>query len=212
MDGDDTAPEVSDDAETDLAAPAKTTAPKGRPTPKRDGAKRRPVARAPMTNAEARRWRKEVAGRKLSRAERKEVKGEQRQRMAERREKMMAGEEAYLLPRDQGPVRRYVRDLVDSRGNLLGLFMPLAVVLILVSFGAPPKIAASMSVAMMALVLIMVIDAFFVARRVNKLVDLKFPKNAESGWKLGFYAASRATQLRRMRTPRPQLKRGDEVT
>jgi hypothetical protein len=164
-----------------------------------------------MTNAEARRWRREVSGRKLSRTERKEVKGAQRQRMAERREKMMAGEEAYLLPRDQGPVRRYVRNLVDSRGNLLGLFMPLAFPLIIVSFGAPPKIAASLSVVMMALVLIMAIDAVFLARRINKQVDLKFPKNTESGWRLGFYAASRATQLRRMRAPRPQVKRGDDV-
>ena len=40
----------------------------------------------------------------------------------------MAGEEAYLLPRDQGPVRRYVRDIVDSRRNVLGLFMPVALI------------------------------------------------------------------------------------
>ena len=38
----------------------------------------------------------------------------------------MAGEDAYLLPRDKGPVRRYVRDVVDSRRNVLGLFMPAA--------------------------------------------------------------------------------------
>jgi hypothetical protein len=50
------------------------------------------------------------------------------------------------------------------------------------------------------------------SRRVNKLVDQKFPKNTESGWRLGFYAASRASQLRRMRAPRPQVRRGDKVT
>ena len=105
-----------------------------------------------------------------------------------------------------------MRDVVDSRRNLLGLFMPLAFALILVSFGTPPKIAAFSSFAMMALVLIMLIDGFFVGRRVNKLVDQKFPKNTESGWRLGFYAASRASQLRRMRTPRPQVERGANVT
>ena len=36
----------------------------------------------------------------------------------------------------------------------------------------------------------------------------KFPDNTESGWKLGLYAASRASQLRRMRAPRPQVERG----
>ena len=100
----------------------------------------------------------------------------------------------------------------DSRRNLLGLFMPLAFGLILVSFGTPPKIADLTSIAMMVLVLIMVIDGFLLGRKINKLVDQKFPKNTESGWRLGFYAASRATQLRRMRTPRPQVERGDNIT
>ena len=51
-----------------------------------------------------------------------------------------------------------------------------------------------------------------VALQELKLVDEKFPDNTESGWKLGFYAASRASQLRRMRAPRPQVNRGDKVT
>ena len=52
---------------------AGTTAPKGRPTPKRSEAarKRGPVAPAPMTAAEARRRRKELGGPKLTREERK---------------------------------------------------------------------------------------------------------------------------------------------
>src|SRR6201991_987211 len=85
---------------------AGTTAPKGRPTPKRSEAarKRGPVAPAPMTSAEARRRRKAVAGPKLSRSERKLERDERRASMNERRAKMMAGEEAYLLPRDQGPI------------------------------------------------------------------------------------------------------------
>ena len=43
------------------------------------------------------------------------------------------------------------------------------------------------------------------------MADAKFPDNTESGWKLGFYAASRASQLRRMRAPRPQVERGTRV-
>ena len=62
------------------------------------------------------------------------------------------------------------------------------------------------------LVLIMVIDGFILGRKVNRLADAKFPDNTESGWKLGFYAASRASQLRRMRAPRPQVDRGTKVT
>jgi hypothetical protein len=191
------------------------TAPKGRPTPKRSEAtrRRRPVAPAPMTSAEARRRRKELRGPKLSRAERKAERVSRRSDMAERRARMMAGEDAYLLPRDKGPVRRFVRDVVDSRRNLLGLFMPAALALIFVMLAVPSvEVQRLLSPAMLVLVLIMVIDGFIVGRKVNRLVDQKFPNNTETGWKLGFYAASRASQLRRMRAPRPQVNRGDKVS
>ncbi len=191
-----------------------TTAPKGKPTPKRSqAAKRRgPVAPAPMTSAEARRRRKELGGPKLTREERKAEKIERRASMSDRREKMMAGEDDYLLPRDKGPVRRFARDVVDARRNLLGLFMPAALGLIFVMLAVPSiQVQRSISPAMLVLVLIMVVDGFLVGRRVNRLVDEKFPDNTESGWKLGFYAASRASQLRRMRAPRPQVNRGDRV-
>jgi hypothetical protein len=191
-----------------------TTAPKGKPTPKRSEASRRrgPVAPAPMTAAEARRRRKEVGGPKLTRDERKSERLTRRADMSERREKMMAGEDAYLLPRDKGPVRRFVRDVVDSRRNVLGLFMPSALGLIFVMLAVPsPQFQQAVSFAMPVLLLIMVIDGFIVGRKANKLVDEKFPNNTESGWKLGLYAASRASQLRRMRAPRPQVNRGDKV-
>lgn len=191
-----------------------TTAPKGRPTPKRSQAARRrgPVLPAPMTTAEARRRRKEMRT-KLTREERRAEKVTRRADMSERREKMMAGEDAYLLPRDQGPVRRYVRNVVDSRRNVLGLFMPLALGLVFIMIGMPTLSAQGiLSYAMLALVFVMLIDGFILGRKVNRLVDAKFPDNVESGWKLGFYAASRASQLRRMRAPRPQVNRGDEVS
>jgi len=182
-----------------------TTAPKGKPTPKRSQGRRGPVAPAPMTAGEARRRRKEIGAPKSERLAR-------RADMSERREKMMAGEDAYLLPRDKGPVRRFVRDVVDSRRNVLGLFMPSALGLIFVMLAMPsPTVQRLLSPAMLVLVLIMVIDGFIIGRKVNRLVDKKFPDNTESGWKLGFYAASRASQLRRMRAPRPQVNRGDKV-
>ena len=204
---------VADEAVSGAAQNTGATAPKGRPTPKRDQGKRGPVAPAPMTSSEARRRRKELGGPKLSREERKAERLSRRADMSERREKMMSGEDAYLLPRDKGPVRRFARDVVDSRRNLLGLFMPAALGLIFIMLAVPSlTVQRLLSPAMLVLVLIMVIDGFILGRKVNKLVDQKFPDNTESGWKLGFYAASRASQLRRMRAPRPQVERGDSVS
>lgn len=204
----DTATDESPDLQK--AAP---TAPKGRPTPKRSetSRKRGPVAPAPQTSAEARARRKALAGPKLSKEERKVAKSERRAEMSSRREKMMAGDEAYLLPRDKGPVRRYVRDLVDSRRNVLGLFMPAALGLIFFML-AVPQLDYVVSPAMLALMGVMLIDAVFLGRYVNNRVDEKFPDNTEGGWKLGLYAAGRASQLRRMRAPKPQVKRGADVS
>jgi hypothetical protein len=190
------------------------TDPKGRPTPKRGEArgtaKKGPIAPAPMTAAEARARRKTLAGPKLSKEERREERLASRAKMTDRRERMMAGEEGYLLPRDQGPVRRYVRDVVDSRRNFLGLFMPSTLTLLFMTFGVP-QLQLYLSPAMLGLAVLMGGDGVILGRKVSRMVDEKFPSNTESRWKIGLYAASRASQMRRMRSPRPQVERGANV-
>ena len=190
------------------------TDPKGRPTPKRDQSTRNtrkgPAVPAPMTASEARARRKSLAGPKVSRGQRRADRVASRAKSVDRRERMMAGEEAYLLARDQGPVRRYVRDVVDSRRSVLGLFMPAALALLFVSFAVPP-LQFYISPVMLGLMAVMGVDAVILGRKVGRMVDAKFPKNTESRWKLGFYAATRASQMRRMRAPRPQVERGSRV-
>ncbi|CAN1529721.1 Protein of unknown function DUF3043 [Mycobacteriaceae bacterium] len=192
-------------------APTGATAPKGRPTPKRnESTKRRgPIAPAPATAAEARKRRKELRS-TMTKEEKKADKLKRRAEMGQRRERMMAGEEAYLLPRDQGPIRRYARDIVDSRRNVLGLFMPSALLLLFIML-AMPRVQILISPAMLLLMLIMFVDAIFLARKVNKAVDAKFPENTETHFKIGMYAASRASQMRRMRAPRPAVSLGAKI-
>jgi hypothetical protein len=204
--------ETSDSALSSASRASQTTAPKGRPTPPRSAAARRkgPVAPAPMTGAEARARRKSLAGPKLSREERREESAVRRAQTADRRERMMAGDERYLLTRDQGPVRRFVRDVVDARRNVLGLFMPSALALLFIMF-AVPQLQLYISPAMMLLMALMMLDGLILGRKVARRVDEKFPDNTESRWKLGLYAASRASQMRRMRAPRPQVKHGTSV-
>ncbi len=192
-----------------MRTPSGTTAPKGRPTPKRDAGRRGPVAPAPTTASEARKRRKEMRA-TLTKEERKQQKVKERTALTARRERMMAGEEAYLLPRDQGPVRRYARDLVDSRRNFLGLFMPSAIFMIF-SMMLVPKVQYYVSPLMLLWMAVMAIDAVMLARRVNKAVDAKFPDNTETRFKLGLYAAGRASQVRRLRIPRPRVSPGTTV-
>lgn len=193
------------------AVPAGTTAPKGRPTPKRNerNKPRGPVAPAPTTAAEARQRRKQARA-SMTKEERKAAKSAQRAALAAHREKVRAGDESALSPYDKGPVRGYARDIVDSRRNLLGLMMPAALLLVMPIFIAP-RLQIFASPLMLLLMIAMVIDGFLLARKVNRAVGAKFPNNTETRGKLGLYAVSRATQLRRSRTPAPRVERGAKV-
>lgn len=193
------------------AAPVGTTAPKGRPTPKRNerNKPRGPVAPAPTTAAEARQRRKQARA-SMTKEERKAAKASRRAAMVAHRERVRAGDESALSPYDKGPVRGYVRDIVDSRRNLLGLLMPAALLLIMPIL-VLPRLQIIVSPLMLLLMIAMVVDGFLLARKVNRAVEAKFPGTPETRGKLGLYAVSRATQLRRSRTPAPRVERGAKV-
>ncbi|MBF6351836.1 DUF3043 domain-containing protein [Nocardia flavorosea] len=194
------------------AVPAKAapTAGKGRPTPSRreaEGRRRGPVAPPPMTAKEARARRKESRGTK---ADRKAAAADRRAAAQDRRARMLAGEDKYLLPRDQGPVRAFVRDIVDARRNLVGLFMPMALLLILSMFAAP-EWQSIVTLAMLVMMVFMIAEGFLLSRIVNRRVRERFPKNTDTGFRLGWYAFVRASQMRKMRAPKPRVGPGDAI-
>ena len=183
---------------------------KGRPTPKRRDAENRrrgPVAPAPMTAKEARARRKATRG---SKDERKAAAAERRATADDRRARMLAGEDKYLLPRDKGPVRAYVRDFVDARRNLVGLFMPLAIVLIMAMF-VSPELQAFVTLGMLVMMVLMVIEGIYIGRVVNSRVRDRFPDTLDGGFKLGWYAFVRASQIRKLRAPKPRVGPGDAI-
>ncbi|AVH24471.1 DUF3043 domain-containing protein [Nocardia cyriacigeorgica] len=199
-----------DPAASSARQAATATAGKGRPTPKRrdaEGRRRGPVAPAPLTAKEARARRKATRGNK---AERKTAAAERRAAAQDRRARMLAGEDKYLLPRDQGPVRAFVRDIVDARRNLVGLFMPMALVLILSMFAAP-ALQSIVTLAMLVMMLFMAIEGVMLGRIVNNRVRERFPDSTDTGFRLGWYAFVRASQIRKMRAPKPRVGPGDAV-
>jgi hypothetical protein len=171
---------------------------KGRPTPRRREAQRRrtgPVAPPPKTRREAyRRMREQGA-----------------QRRASTREGMKTGDERYLLPRDQGPERKLVRDVVDSRRNAGTLFLFVAVIYFLGLFVRDVRfqaIAVSLWVAVLAL---LVMDGIVLGIRIRRLIRERFPTSKESMFRLVLYGVTRATMIRRWRAPKPQISLGDPV-
>lgn len=203
--------DVADGGETeevDQAGPRGYTAGKGRATPKRreaESKRRGPVAPPPRSTREAIR-----RNRKL-RKQNPVSKDERRAAAKERRERMMAGDDRYLLPRDRGPVKAYVRDLIDSRRHVLGLFMPLAV-LVFVSLLVPvPAVQQYATLLTTVLLLGMVVEGFLNGRRIARQVREKFPNETVRGASIGWYAFVRSSQIRRLRVPKPRVKPGDAV-
>ena len=168
---------------------------------------------APKTGAEARARRKALAGPKPTKEERQALKAQRRERSADLRERMHAGDESALLERDRGPVRRFARDVVDARTSLLGAFMPTALIMAFAAMLVPDqRVQAIITLSMFVLMAAMIVDGILIGRKVVRLADEKFPTNTESRFKLGLYAASRASTVRRMRSPRPQVSRGAKVS
>ncbi|MFJ4563006.1 DUF3043 domain-containing protein [Streptomyces caelestis] len=173
--------------------PRDPQAPKGRPTPKRSEAQsqRRSVANTSMT-------RKEAA--KRQREERRSALERQRQALA-------SGDERYLPARDKGPVRRFARDFVDSRFNIAEFFLPMAVVILVLSM---VRVAALQNIALLlwlVVIVLIVLDSFVTAFRLKKQLNERFADQNKRG--AVAYALMRSLQMRRLRLPKPQVKRGE---
>jgi hypothetical protein len=201
----DAADEPAEQETVSVGARRAQTGGKGRPTRSRreaEGRRRGPVAPAPKTQREAMKRAKTMRGDKTQR----------REASAERRKRMMAGDDRVLPVRDRGPVKAYVRDLVDSRRHLMGLFMPLAV-LIFITVVVPVKGLQNLgSLLCLCILAAMVIEGTLLGRQILSRVRAKFPNEEIKGFPTGWYAFTRATQIRRLRMPAPRVKAGEAVS
>ena len=179
-----------------------TTPGKGRATPKRrdaEGKRRGPAPPPPRTQREAA---------KLAKANRPS-REDRRAKAAERRRRMDAGDDRVLLPRDRGKVRAYVRDIVDSRPHVIGLFLPLAALVLVAALIQNPVIQQYVTLFTFLMLAVMVVEGTLLGYQVLRKAREKFPEEDIRGLGTGWYAFSRATQPRRMRVPKPRVKRGD---
>lgn len=205
--------------EAEPVLPKGYTAPKGRPTPRRrDQEIERGVIRDPnakpagKASAERKQLKKSMSKQEW-RAYKNEERAESRERNRKYQERIDAGDERFLPQNDRGEERKYARDIVDSQRYFNNLVMPVALILLVIMIvGTWAPIVANVS-ALFAMVIIVMffIEGLILANRVNKAVKAKFPGTTANGLGMGFYAYSRATQPRKWRTPKPQVKIGETV-
>ncbi|MEU3658877.1 DUF3043 domain-containing protein [Streptomyces sp. NPDC032940] len=178
---------------TDSKQPRDPQAPKGRPTPKRSAAQsqRRSVANTQMTRKEAARRQRE----------------ERRSAMERQRQALASGDERYLPARDKGPVRRFARDFIDSRFNIAEYFLPMAVIILVLSM---IRVASLQNIALLlwlVVIVLIVLDSLVTGFRLKKRLAERFPDERRRG--AVAYGLMRSLQMRRMRLPKPQVKRGE---
>jgi hypothetical protein len=169
------------------------TAGKGKPTPKRSEAERARRYNAPGDRKEALR----------------QSRTRDRSARTRKTEAMRRGEEWALPAKDKGPVRALARDLVDSRRRVSEFYMYGLVVLLFLLFLHDKVVQTVLPLLLIVMVLIMVVEGYFVGRRVTTLANERFPEQSTRGIKM--YAAMRALQIRQLRFPKPRVKPGATV-
>ncbi|MBB0244325.1 DUF3043 domain-containing protein [Streptomyces alkaliphilus] len=166
-------------------------APKGRPTPKRSEAEalRKATARPPTDRKEAARRAREA----------------RRKAMEKQREALVTGREEFLPYRDRGPVRRFARDFVDTRWHVAEYFLIYAIIILVLSM--VPGQQAFALLLWMGIILAMIVDWVALRFRLKRALKERFPNESHKG--AYPYALMRTLQVRRLRLPKPQVKRGE---
>ena len=172
-----------------------SSAGKGKPTPSRkqqEAAQKRPLV-----------------GNKTPEA-RKAEKAKANESRARARAGLMAGEDKYLTSRDRGPQRRMARDIVDSQFTIGELVLPALFLVILISAIDDYTVQLITLLTMWVLFIGIGLNAFFIGRGVQKKLAAKYGEDkVEKG--VRWYAAMRSIQMRPMRLPKPQVKRGTKI-
>lgn len=185
------------DASADLGEQLVRVSGKGRPTPKRSEAQGRrqgPPPPPPTTRKEAY----------------KRMREQQAANRASNRRAMLAGDESALPPRDRGPVRKLVRDVVDARRNIGSLFLAIAGVALIGTVVPSPAIQSYATLLLISYFLLLIVDSFVLGRRITKTVRERHPEQRKTRG-LVWYGISRSTMIRRWRFPKPDVALGTQV-
>lgn len=171
--------------------------------PKRPGAKGRPTPTRKESEA-ARRTRAKAgmdkkAAQKLLRERRNESNAKVRQGMR-------SGDERYLPKRDQGPVKRFIRDFVDSRLSIAEFLLPLLLVIMVMQYSGNGTLLRFSNVLWTTTLLVVALDTLWLLYRLKRALRAEFPEENLKG--TTFYTCLRVLQLRWLRMPKPRVKLG----
>ena len=176
-----------------IEAEAEVERGKGRPTPSRREAEAARKARL-----------KPTADRKALAKRKRQQRIEQRNKM---RQALVTGDQKNLPPRDRGPVRAFCRDFVDRRYNVAEYLLPLLVLILVLSM--VPSLLGLQFILWMVTIVATTADTVWLWIRTRRELRARFPADQTRGAMA--YTILRSSQLRRLRLPKPRVKRGEPL-
>ena len=113
-----------------------------------------------------------------------------------------------LPPGDRGPVRAFVRDEVDSRRRLVGLFLPVLGIVVLSALGPASDLQRNVLVGSLVVLAAVAVDAVLMGVTITRAARAEFPAEPVPGLATGWYAFLRAHRARSVRRPAPRVTPG----
>lgn len=168
---------------------------KGRPTPSRKEAEAAAKARAKVPRTR----REQMRAQRGARSESSKTV----------RQGMRDGDERYMLARDRGPVRRFIRDFVDSRFSFVELMVPLLIVTLMLGYSGSPYLVGVGNTVLLGTVLLVVLDILLMRFKLRRELTRRFPDEPTKG--TTYYAIMRALQMKFMRLPKAKVKIGQTL-
>ena len=178
----------------------------GSTAPAKEGGKGRPTPTRKEAEAAARERAKVPRTRKDQMRQQRLAKTESSKKV---RAAMKAGDERYFLARDQGPVRRFIRDFVDSRFGIVELMIPLLIVTMILGYSGNGRLAGIGNTILLGTILLVILDLVMLRIRLRKQMALRFPEEPLKG--TTYYAITRSMQMKFMRLPKAKVKIGQEL-
>jgi len=132
---------------------------------------------------------------------------QQRESRLKARAAMMAGDEKYLLGRDQGPQRKLAREIIDGRYTLIEGLMPLMVVFLLVTSFTDASANNIITLVMIIALVVVSIEASLMHKMIASRIKEKLGATTKMQKGTWFYVFTRGMQPRPLRIPKPAPRR-----
>lgn len=179
-----------------------TPQPAESPVPERPGAKGRPTPSRREAEAAAKARARLPRDRKALARRQRELRVESSRKV---REALRNGDENHLPPRDRGPVKRFIRDFVDSRLGFAELLAPMLILIMVMGYGLFGDGGVVLANSLWFTTIILVVaDVFYLRFRLRRAIAQRFPEAPLKG--VTWYAVMRAINMRFLRLPKPRVK------